>query len=472
MKMKKISSFVMALTVAVTMLFAVPVSAEDAVGTAASELGANGKAAKAYFGVGDYNNLSLDQATPDIIQKALYSARDITADTGELVIVDVKPAGTYNLSSALSVPENVILVSESGVVYNRTGSDKMVKLKGSLYGGKFDGKNKENNIIQLLLESSSEAECGKNLTVMKTTLVNAKPSGKKVSAVQIDADGKDINYGKIIDNTISNCYNGVSVYDEGSYAIIKGNTITNIGNKAFKGGSAIDICSSNVGMIQNNKIKTVVGHGISTDPTSDKGRFKAGCTIKEISGNTISAVNAQGIYVENKCKITKLKNNKISNVKGCCIKVDKNASINAMSGNTISGGKLANKGKHSLISISDKKGGKKSYVKFGKNNKIKGSSVAGIFIGKNAKLEISGKGNVITKNKKNGIQMCKGSKLEITGKTTITYNRWGINMDKGANAKIKYVTFKGNKKGAVYYIKGAIFKKSKCKVKGKIYKAK
>ena len=35
MKMKKISSFVMALTVAVTMLFAVPVSAETSAGRAA-----------------------------------------------------------------------------------------------------------------------------------------------------------------------------------------------------------------------------------------------------------------------------------------------------------------------------------------------------------------------------------------------------------------------------------------------------
>lgn len=463
MKMNKISSFVLVLTVAMTMMFAAPVSAEDSAGTAASELGANGKAAKAYFGVGDYNNLSLDKATPDIIHDALDSAGEITADTGEPVIVDVKPAGTYDLSSALNVPENVILVSESGVVYNRTGSDKMVKLKGSVYGGKFDGKNKENNIIQLISTTATASD--KNMTVMKTTLCNTKLS--KHAAVQIDANGKAIRHGKVIDNKISNCYNGVSVYDGGSYDIIKGNKFTNIGIKSYKGGSAIDVCSSNVGKIQNNTIKTVVGHGISTDPVSDKGRFRNGCTIKEISNNTISTINSHGIYVENKCSVTKIDNNNISNVKGCCIAVDKNARINGMSGNKLSGGTLAKKGKHSLMSL----GGKKSYVKVIKNNKFYGCSAAGIALGKKAKLDIAGKGNVITRNKLNGIQMDKGSVLKITGKTTITKNRWGINMCKGAKANIKYVTFKGNKKGAVYYMRGAKFKKSRCSVKGKIYKA-
>lgn len=460
--MKRLTTLLLAVMVASSMLFAAPVFADTSVG----ELGPNGKAAKTYFGADEYNNLILDKATPDDIQDYLYSARDITEDTGKPVIVNVK-AGTFELDSALSIPHNVVLVSESGVVYNRTSSDKMVKLAGSVYGGKFDGKNRQNNIIQLVSTTATASD--KNMTVMKTTLCNTKLS--KHAAVQIDANGKAVRHGKVIDNTIDNCYNGVSVYDGGSYDIIKGNKFTNIGIKSYKGGSAIDICSSNAGKIQNNTIKTVVGHGISTDPTSDKGRYKNGCNITEISGNTISAVNTQGIYIENKCKVTRLNNNKISNIKGCCIKVDKNASISSMSGNKLSGGTLAKKGKHSFISISDKKGGKRSYVKFGKNNTIKGAYAAGIYIGKNAKLVISGNGNVITKNKKNGIQMDSGSILKITGKTTITYNRWGINMYKKANANIKKVTFKGNKKGAVYYLKGAKFKKSKCKVKGKIYKA-
>lgn len=468
MKMKKISSLVLALTVAMTMLFTVPVFADTNDGAndpttgsnPTSELGVNGRAAKAYFGADEYNNLPLEKATPDMIQDALYSARDITADTGKPVIVDVKAAGIYYLSSALSVPKNVILVSESGVIYKRSGSDRMVLLKGSVYGGTFDGNNANNNIIQMTCDSVGAAD--KNMTVMKATLKNSK-----LTAVQIDANGKSIKHGKVIDNNISNCYNGVSVYDGGSYDLISGNTISTIGSAAKKGGSAIDVCSSNVSKISNNKISNVIGHGISTDPTSDHNAYRYGCKIGEISGNTIKTIKTQGIYIENKCSVTKISNNKISNVKGCCITVDKNARINGMAGNTLSGGSLAKKGKHSLMTL----GGKKSYVKVGKNNKFTGSYAAGIYVGKKAKLVITGKGNVITKNKMNGIQMDKGSVLKITGKTSITKNRWGINMAKGANANIKNVKFKGNKKGAVYYIKGAKFKKSKCSVKGKIYKA-
>lgn len=461
MNIKKLSSLFLMFTVAFTMLCAVPVFADD--GAAAPALGTNGNAAKSYFGVTE-QPIVLEQTTPGKIQSKLDEAQKTAASTGTPVIVNVKE-GTYSLSQALEVPKNVILVSESGVVYNRTGSDRMVKLEGSVYGGKFDGRNKANNIIQMFLVSGSSAACGKNLTVMKTTLLNTKSS--KHAGVQIDANGKAIRYGKVIDNTISNCYNGVSVYDGGSYEIIKGNRFSNIGIKSYKGGSAIDICSSNVGTISNNTISNVVGHGISTDPTSDHNRYQNGCKIGEISGNTIKSVNTQGIYIENRCSAAKVSNNKISNVKGCCITLDKNARISMMTGNKLSGGSLAKKGKHSLVTL----GGKKSYVKIGKNNKFYSGPAAGIYVGPKAKLVISGNGNVITKNKMNGIQLDKRAVLTITGKTTITKNRWGIHMKKGARSNIKNVKFKGNKKGAIYYIRGAKLKKSKCSIKGKVYQA-
>ena len=467
MKMKKISSFVMALTVAVTMLFAVPVSADTNDGTTdpttgpypTIELGANGKAAKAYFGADEYNKVVLDKATNDDIQDALYMARDMAEDLQKPIIVNVK-AGTFYLDSALSIPHNVVLVSESGVVYYNDCSGEMIKLRGAVYGGTFDGKMNRYNIIKM--DSTKSTASDKNMLVTKATLKNTY-----YTAVIINGAYK---HGKVINNTITNCQlNGVCAYRGGQYDLIEGNKITKIGHKKRPGdkkagGSGIDLCSSDAKLIKNNTINDVYGHGISTDPSM----LNRGCFITEITGNTISKIKTQGIYVENKCQITKLKNNKISNVKGCCITVDKNARINGMSGNTLSGGSLAKVGKHSLMTL----GGKKSSVKVAKNNKFTGSSAAGIYIGKKAKLVITGKGNVITKNKMNGIQMDKGSVLKITGKTSITKNRWGINMAKGANANIKYVTFKGNKKGAVYYIKGAKFKKSKCKVKGKIYKAK
>ena len=456
--MKRLTTLLLAVMVASSMLFAAPVFADTSVG----ELGPNGKAAKTYFGADQYNNLILDKATTDDIQDYLYSARDITEDTGKPVIVNVK-AGIFDLDSALSIPHNVVLVSESGVVYNNYYGGTMVNLKGAVYGGTFDGKLKKDSMIKMVSKTATASD--KNMLVTKATLKNTY-----LTAVLINGAYK---HGKVIGNTITNCQlNGVCAYRGGQYDVIEGNKITKIGHPKRTGdkkagGSGIDLCSSDAKLIKNNTINDVYGHGISTDPSM----LNKGCVITEVTGNTFSKIKTQGIYVENKCKISKIKNNKISNVKGCCIKVDKNASIGSMSGNKLSGGTLAKQGKHSLVSISDKKGGKKASVRIGKNNTFTGSYKHCIYIGKNATLTISGNGNVITKNKGNGIQVDTRGKLVITGKTTITKNRWGINMAKKANANIKRVTFKGNKKGAVYYLKGAKFKKSKCKVKGKIYKA-
>ena len=133
-----------------------------------------------------------------------------------------------------------------------------------------------------------------------------------------------------------------------------------------------------------------------------------------------------------------------------------------MNGNTFTSAK------HALVMVS----AKKSVLNVGSNNIFKNGKAAGIAIGKKGRVTIKGSNNLITRNKKNGIQIDKYGVLVITGKTTITKNRWGINMMKKGRATIKNCIIKSNKKGAVYYIKGAKFKKSKCKVKGKIYKQK
>ena len=465
-EMKKSILLLLTMILTVSMLCAVPAFAEDTGDTNGTDptgttqtylpqLGTNGKAALAYFGIQEDLVFDVsDTATSGEINKWLQEAKiDATADSPIMVYVG---GGTHNLTTTINVPDNVVLVAEDTVLFKRSSAIKMVKLTGSMYGGTWDGGNYDQNIIQMVNTNTT----GKNMTVMKAVIRNTKLDG-------VHINDSAVKHGKVLDNKITNCkHNGVSVYNGGQFDTISGNTISNIGNTSTKNGSAIDICSSNVTNISNNKISIVVGHGISTDPTSSRGKF--GCKITNISGNTIKTVNHQGIYVEKKCSVSKLNNNKISNIQGCCLTVDKNAKVYSMSGNKFSGGKLAKKGKHSLMTLN----GKGSYVKMGKKNTLSGGYAAGIALSKSAKLYITGGGNVITKNKNNGIQMAPYSVLKITGKTKITYNRWGINMQKRAKANIKRVTFRYNRKGAVYYIRGAKFKKSKCSVKGKIYKQK
>ena len=465
--MKKISAILLSFILATTMLFAVPVFAEDGTGspdqdpTAADttyepQLGTNGKAALAYFGVDKHNVFEVSSTAGSNDIRTLITAVKTDATSSSPVMIYVK-SGTHTLTYSLGIPENVIFVAENGVVFKRAFSDKMVKLKGSLYGGTWDGGNIAQNIIQMVNTNTT----GKNMTVMKAVIRNTKMDG-------VHINDRPVKHGKVLNNTITNCkHNGVSVYNGGQFDTISGNTITNIGKTSTKNGSAIDICSSNAATISNNKISNVVGHGISTDPVSSNGRY--GCKITTISGNTIKNVKHQGVYIENRCSVTKFYNNKISNVQGCCLTVDKNAKVYAMSGNRLSGkGSLSKKGKHSIVTLN----GKGAYIKIGKNNKIYNGYAAGIALSKKAKVDITGNGNQITHCKKNGIQLAAGSKLKITGKTKITNNRWGINTSGKASISIKKTTIKSNKKGAIYYLRGTKLKRSGCSIKGQVYKAK
>lgn len=444
--MHKLYSLLLALVISVSMSFNFSLFA---FASTADGLGKNGDEAKAYFGI---QTVLYTQGTVDSKElKAVIEQAAIDATSKSPIMVYVNK-GTINIKSAVVIPENVILVSEDSVVYKRTGDDYMIKLKGAIFGGTFDGNSRGKNIIQMVSTKATAKD--KNMTVMNTVIKNSPVTG-----VQINGD--NYKYGKVIRNKITNCkLNGISVYRGGQYEVIKDNKILKIGSGSH--GSGIDICSSNVGVISNNKIDTVVGHGISTDPVSDSGRIRLGCKINKISDNIIKNTKHQGVYVEKNCKVSVMNNNKISNIKGCALTVDKNAKVYSLSGNSFA------KSKHSNITLN----GKGSYIKIVKNNTVKNGYAAGIALSSNAKMDITGNGNAITGNKLNGIQMAKKSVLKIKGKTIITKNRWGINMAKKAKAIIKKCTIKKNRAGAVYYIKGAVFKKSKCKIKGKVYKAK
>ena len=383
-----------------------------------------------------------------VINRYLSALSDIPDNQGfGMVYVN---SGTHKISSTLHVPKNVVLVLEKGVVFKDAGSRIMVQLDGAVFGGTYDGSLKTENIIRF--SNVSFNRNSNNGIVLQTSLKNSK-----VTAIQINGKAKNAY---VRGNVIDNCkVNGISSYRGGHYDQLVDNRISNIGNKSK--GSGIDITQSDVNVISNNVITNAKGHGISTDTETHSGQ-KHSCSIKEISGNTISNIKHHGIWVEHGVKISNIKNNSISNTKYNCIGVDKNASINNMDGNKIKSAK------HSLMMLK----GKKSKVTIGNNNSFTSGKDAGIYIGKSSKLVIKGSNNYIKNNKKNGIQINKKGVLRINGKTTITKNRWGINMSKKAKAYINNCIIKKKKKGAIFYMKGAVVKKKACKIKGKVYRAK
>ena len=400
--MKRLTTLLLAVMVASSMLFTAPVFAAtsvDPTGTVEGlnvTLGPNGVAAKDNFNIAD--SVAVQKILPlsaqcdiETINSTLKRAKESASSTSpSMVYIKSGPSGGFDLNKTISIPNNVALVCENSVVFNNNSGKEMVRLKGALYGGTFNGKMVKDKIIEMVNDNEKDAASYNNMLVTKATLKNTYET-----AVLINGAYK---HGKVIGNTITNCQlNGVCAYRGGQYDVIQDNKITKIGHPKRPGdkkaaGSAIDLCSSYAKLIKNNTINDVYGHGISTDPNM----LNKGCVITEVTGNTISKINSHGIYVENKCSINKLMNNKISNVKGCCLTIDKNAKVHSATGNVFSGGTLAKKGKHSLVTLN----GKKSYLKLGKKNAVKGGSAAGIYVGKKAKLLITGSGNLITKNKK------------------------------------------------------------------------
>lgn len=438
---------ILVVSLVMTLSFSYPAFAID--GTAAGpDYGPNAKAAISEFGI-DENCVEIaskNDTVSTLNEMIMGIAPDASESNPGMIYV---PEGTFNVSSTLKVLPNVVLVSESGVVFKSTSSANMIKLSGSVYGGVFDKQSRTGNII--LYDNITFK--GKNGIVKKTNLKNTN-----LTAVQINGAARNA---KVLNNTISNCKkNGISSYRAGHFAAISGNKISNIGKGG--GGSGIDIVQSDVSEISNNTISSCKGHGISTD-TETFGIAKKSVVLGKVTGNKISNTNHHGIWLEKGSKITGgLDNNTISNATSNDLGLDKNTSVNIMNGNTFTSAK------HALVMVS----AKKSVLNVGSNNIFKNGKAAGIAIGKKGRVTIKGSNNLITRNKKNGIQIDKYGVLVITGKTTITKNRWGINMMKKGRATIKNCIIKSNKKGAVYYIKGAKFKKSKCKVKGKIYKQK
>ena len=113
---------------------------------------ANLNAAKAKYSVGDDRIMTFDGTMS--LQASLDEVSG-TATAAKKCIVYL-PEGSYKLSSRVIVPENVILVGEAASKVSPSGdTPTLIELKGSLYGGYFDGLKKAQTVLKFRESMSS-----------------------------------------------------------------------------------------------------------------------------------------------------------------------------------------------------------------------------------------------------------------------------------------------------------------------------
>ena len=447
----------------------------------------NLEAAKAAYGTSNVIvNDSLDSLQDDLFEAALNRSSDSSP-----CIVYVPGGRTYTITkekahnkggiragyvSGIFVPENVILVAEKNTVFKAAPADKMQRLvlvRGSVYGGTYQGSNKCFFPLQFRSDVTYEKTRSGNRQVdgniERTYVTTAKQCGIKAIG------SKNIN---IMYNNVSNCRTkkacGIGVTYGAQANQISHNTIKNVGASGF--GSAIDVTHANVSYIEYNKISGAAGHGISTDTDQTPlSKTKQNYVkISRVKGNTISSCGVHGIWLERRCQISSsLSGNTIKNCKKCGIAIEGTVkyvgkcqySINAMAQNKIYNNTRSN------VSVS----GKYGKIRLTKGNVIKGSrQQGGLLADKYAKIYITGAGNKITGNKGYGIYLRNKSRLTISssGRNYIQSNKkYAIGLYNKSRAVVKNAVLTKNKKGTAYVGKGSSFKRSKCKV-SKIVKGK
>ncbi len=416
------------------------------------EMGNWGLTAQERFRVEDQNIWAVSENADAVeINAAANSAGEAYLDTNEPQMVYV-PNGTHNITHYIWIPEGVILASERNCYYNVTEKvQTVVWLYGSVYGGKFNGNNKAGQMIRFR-EADYEWPSG---NVLYTTINDCTLQ----AVVALGNVTGDVN---VCNNTMNNALDGVCSMYGATIKLIDKNTISRTTQ------SGVDITHANVVTISNNTISNVTGHGISTD--TEQNADHAYCRITTIDGNKITNAGHHGLYLEKNCVVTgNVRNNVISNstLNGVCI--GDYASIGNINNNkyfyqnTVQGSKLSN------ISV----GGKNSVLVMGSRNYIRHSESAGIALGSTATCYIYGRDTYIYFNDMNGVQMAANSYFYVkgSGRTYITYNRWGINMNKGCTTRLQNTTIRSNNYGAAYYVAGSSLRyvTSNCSISGKIY---
>ena len=420
----KVNRWVSALSAALlslSLLLCIPMQSEAAAMK-------NLSAARSKYGVTAARTITAK--TPAAIQTALQTAgAKATASSPYIVYA---PSGNYTMSSKLTVPSNVIFVAEDDAFFTpktASGFTQFFMVKGSLYGGSYDGKGMAYYCLRLDNQSFS----GKNGCIEGTTVKNSKRAG-------IIALGTKCRYGKVLNNTVTGCGNsGISALEGAWINIVSGNTCK---NNTLAG---INLGHANINVISGNTIIGNTGHGISTN--SD-GSGQGYCHIHQINGNTIKNNGYNGVYMDSYCYVDKkFYNNKIYNNLNNGIGIDDHGYVRGITKNVISG--QASSGIRAY--------GKGAIAYIGSSNTISGSGANNITIDSGGRVNMVGSGNVIKDSKGNGISLKAGSVLRATGKNNkIQSNEgFGIRVDGKSTISIQNISFSGNGSFAVKVFSGS-----------------
>lgn len=377
--------------------------------------------AKSLFGITDDEHVLEAKNVSALTQKLNEAKAKATAEKPYIVHV---PSGTFKLTTRVSIPINVILVSESDVqfIWNGAGAinDHMINVAGSIYGGTFSGgskpdSSKVSSVIRFNYAEGTGTFTGKNGIVQKATVMNGNKNGICVREPQCEG-------AQIISCVVKNNYwNGITIEKDASCKLIKDVKSANNGHGAE--GSGINISHANVTKIVKCKLLSNKDKGISTNSDPISGYKQAGCAIGTVSDCTIQKNAVNGIYLKPKCSIKNFTGNTVS----------ENGDGLVCAGTTAAGttGSSAVKNVNNNTFSANKRGqvvaqDQGAVVYLGSNNKIINGQGSGILASKsnNKKatkggiVNITGDNNVINGNKLAGFSVQNGGQLNITGKST------------------------------------------------------
>ena len=420
--------------------------------------GPNLEAAVAEYGVSSDAVIFADNA--DGIGSALRRAEYIAEDLGRAVVY--LPTGEYSISGHINVPENVVLVAEDDSLITPSGNDSyLVRLSGSMYGGTYDSKYKNQTTIRILENYdgfSNENGQIENLTVRNSSRYGIVAQGSKGS--------------KISTCTVTGCTaSGIAILKPSSdnsagatqVESIKNCNISSNGEKGE--GAGIHLYMADIGTIDHCTLNNNADKAVSTN--SDN---YSGCHIGTIKNCTMKKNVNNGVHIKPNCRLDHFVNNTlIANDDGL---VAAAITKEGTKGKSIIKDVRGNTFKQSVTQQIEAQGSGAS-ITIGTGNTIVSGKGYGILVMKNGKVTVSGSNNIIKSNDK-GIGAQSGGSVIITGKKNQILNNKKYGIQAVTKAVISITgsgnKISGNRKSAVYSASKAKITLKKVKVSGLIYK--
>ena len=385
-------------------LAAAGIAQNDAQLNAQAVAGANLKAAMKKYGISDENVTTVKKTGE--IQSTLYSASsEATAKKRQIVYV---PSGTHKLGS-LSIPENVLLVSESKTKFVCSSkTDRWIQIYGSIYGGNFDAAKKVDTGISLA-ESSYKNNNG---MIEKATISNTYGYG---------ICAKDGSQGsKIINTTVSKCgkngsesRSGICSLDGAKISLISGCKILNSGT------AGINLSCANVGIIENCMVNGGSDKGVSTNSKLD-GKKLVGCTIDAIRNCTFKNFTTHGVHMKPACTLKEFSGNKVINCGSGLTATMENHELNTAGSKVVIKKVNNNTFQGSKLSTQVRAIGKGASISMGSGNKVLNGKVGGIEAQDGATLTVKGDNNLVQGQKEGaGLKASNSGKLTMSGKNNV-----------------------------------------------------